>query len=594
MKINDFQNKLAGILKVVTFAIFAFLCIWLVASSQILPSERNSRDYMVQTFDDNWILEQSNGTKTEVEFPGTYAISDGESAVFSKTVPQNTADNTWLCFRTSKQDMYIYVDDSLRGSYSTAETRPFGVSSASTYLFIPLNSSDAEKTISVEVTSDSAYNGVMRSVLYGDKLGIAYKLFKENMFPLISAIILTIIGIASIIIQAVFYLKNKQTSHLAFLGIFSLIMALWLLTQSKIRQFFFENVSLASAFSQFILLLFPIVAALFISYLQSKRYQKFYLAFSIAAFIHFVICAAVIVTGTIDQTETSITLYILFAVLIVLIIVTVCADIKKGLAYDYHVVICGLGAFLFFGIVQILLSFDKETAIRGQLLSTGLILLILSACVQTIIKIVQEQKTLKTIAEHSAARITELSLQSMTALIHALEAKDKYTKGHSARVAEYSKLLAEHLGMTAQEQNDIYFMGLLHDIGKIGIPDFLMTKPEPLTDEDRRTIQQHPVTGYEILKNFNVIKGIEQSARWHHERIDGRGYPDGLHGDNIPFAVKIISVADAYDAMSSQRTYRRPLTREFIISELEAGKGTQFDIVIAEKMLELLEKGIIE
>ena len=152
-----------------------------------------------------------------------------------------------------------------------------------------------------------------------------------------------------------------------------------------------------------------------------------------------------------------------------------------------------------------------------------------------------------------------LSLHVVQTLAAAIDAKDNYTNGHSARVAVYSREIARRAGYSEKGQNDIYMMGLLHDVGKIGVPDAVINKPGKLTDEEFEKIKNHPVMGARILKSIKEMPRLVTGARWHHERYDGRGYPDGLKGTDIPEEARIISVADAYDAMTSYRSYREPM-----------------------------------
>ena len=190
----------------------------------------------------------------------------------------------------------------------------------------------------------------------------------------------------------------------------------------------------------------------------------------------------------------------------------------------------------------------------------------------------------------SNRKITNLSTQTMMALASAIDAKDTYTNGHSLRVATYSRELARRMSKTAQEINDIYYIGLMHDVGKIGVPSALITKPDKLTKEEFAIIRSHPIIGSEILENISEMPDISIGAKWHHERYDGQGYPDGLKGKEIPEIARIITVADAYDAMTSRRSYRDMLPQEKVKSELENGKGTQFDPEIAAHMIEMMDE----
>ena len=199
-----------------------------------------------------------------------------------------------------------------------------------------------------------------------------------------------------------------------------------------------------------------------------------------------------------------------------------------------------------------------------------------------------EKQTWK--AEERRRKVERMSLQIMRTLARTIDAKDKYTNGHSTRVAEYAKEIGRRIGKSDKEQEDIYYMGLLHDIGKIGIPDEIINKTSKLTDEEYEIIKTHPVIGSDILKNISELPNIVVGARWHHERYDGNGYPDKLKGEEIPEVARIIGVADAYDAMTSKRSYRDVLSQEVVRSEIEKGKGSQFDPNFAEIMLTMIDE----
>ena len=181
-----------------------------------------------------------------------------------------------------------------------------------------------------------------------------------------------------------------------------------------------------------------------------------------------------------------------------------------------------------------------------------------------------------------------LSKQMVNALAKTIDAKDKYTNGHSTRVAEYSMLIAKRMGYEGEKLEQLEFSALLHDIGKIGVPREIINKPSRLTDEEYEIIKTHPGTGANILKEVTELPDIIIGVRWHHERYDGKGYPDQLAGTDIPELARIIGVADAYDAMTSKRSYRDVLAQEIVKEEIEKGKGKQFDPQIADVMLLLM------
>ena len=179
--------------------------------------------------------------------------------------------------------------------------------------------------------------------------------------------------------------------------------------------------------------------------------------------------------------------------------------------------------------------------------------------------------------------------QTTEALASAIDAKDKYTHGHSTRVAEYSRKVAEMAGKSEEECNEIYFAALLHDVGKIGIPSSIINKDGKLTQEEFNEIKSHPVIGEQILSRINKSPYLSIGARNHHERYDGKGYPDGLKGEDIPDIARIIAVADAYDAMTSKRSYREPIPQDKVREEFVKGTGTQFDPKYAKLMIHLID-----
>ncbi len=184
----------------------------------------------------------------------------------------------------------------------------------------------------------------------------------------------------------------------------------------------------------------------------------------------------------------------------------------------------------------------------------------------------------------------KLSREVLLAFSKAVDAKDHYTNGHSERVATYAKEISRRMGKTPEEQEEIYQLGLLHDVGKIGIAEDIINKKGKLTDDEFDKIKGHTVIGWDILKTITEIPWLSTGARWHHERVDGKGYPDGLSGDQIPEEARIICLADSYDAMTSKRSYSNPRTQEEVRKEIERCKGTQFDPVIAQYLIDMIDE----
>lgn len=185
----------------------------------------------------------------------------------------------------------------------------------------------------------------------------------------------------------------------------------------------------------------------------------------------------------------------------------------------------------------------------------------------------------------------EIIAQSFKTFAGLIDAKDSYTQGHSLRVADYSVAIARRMKLPERQIEELGYVALMHDCGKIGVPDNILNKPGALTDEERKCINEHTVKGGAILENFSAIKGIRQGALYHHERYDGKGYPEGLKGKDIPLYARIIGVADAFDAMNSNRVYRKSLPQDVILEELKKCSGSQFDPDIAKHLIQMLEEG---
>ena len=185
-------------------------------------------------------------------------------------------------------------------------------------------------------------------------------------------------------------------------------------------------------------------------------------------------------------------------------------------------------------------------------------------------------------------------LRTLESLATALEARDDYTRGHSQRVCDLSVMIGSKLGLTPDALEELRIGTILHDIGKIGVPDAILNKPGRLTDDEFNFMRTHPVIGYDICRPLMLSEGVLMIIRNHHEKLDGSGYPDGLKGGELPVSLRIVCVADAFDAMSSRRPYRGVMDMTHVMSELSKGAGIQFDSVVVESLKELLAAGELD
>ena len=208
------------------------------------------------------------------------------------------------------------------------------------------------------------------------------------------------------------------------------------------------------------------------------------------------------------------------------------------------------------------------------------------------IKSIKQMYEIKRINEELAEsnqKLEQAYLEMIQTLRYTVEAKDPYTRGHSDRVSEFSVLIGEKLGLSEEQIKILRIGGLFHDIGKIGIPDSILLKTDKLSDDEYSEIKNHPSIGAHILGAASIFKDIIPIVKHHHERFDGRGYPLGLQGEEIPFLARIAAVADTFDAMTSKRSYRDALDIQYVKDEIQRCKGTQFDPQIADAFLDILE-----
>lgn len=180
--------------------------------------------------------------------------------------------------------------------------------------------------------------------------------------------------------------------------------------------------------------------------------------------------------------------------------------------------------------------------------------------------------------------------QAVRSILQALDCKDHYTFGHSLRVTHFTLKLGEEMGFDEETLYDLEMSALFHDIGKIAVPDAVLLKPARLDDEEFLQMKQHPSKSAEILEGFEPFEEVAKNAKHHHERYDGRGYPDGLKGTDIPLFSRMILIADTFDAMTSTRPYRKGLPYEVAFAELDEFAGSQFDPDLVEKFIQAMTK----
>ncbi len=234
---------------------------------------------------------------------------------------------------------------------------------------------------------------------------------------------------------------------------------------------------------------------------------------------------------------------------------------------------------------------EKECLVLGaaDFITKPFVPMVMQSRIRRIMELAELQNDLEGRLEEKTKLVEKVSLNAIMVIANTIDAKDAYTSGHSHRVAKCSEAIARELGWCEEDIQNLHSIALLHDIGKIGVPDAILNKPSRLRDEEFEIIKRHPVIGNDILKDIHIIKNVAEGALYHHERYDGKGYPFGISGEDIPFCARIIGIADAYDAMTSNRVYRRGMDMIRVIEEFKKGRGSQFDPELTDLFLGMLE-----
>lgn len=569
---------------------FAILC-WFVIVEVFGTNERDSSERIRDlTYHGTFTWEKSDGSMEQIEIPGTYDVAAGETMVLTTQLPKDY-DASTLTIRSSLQDVGFYVDGELRSEYDTSDTRLAGKNSASRYVFCPTSAKDAGKEVRIELTTHTGkYAGVVNTVFCGEKAEIWEYIFDSYGLETVIAFFLLFAGTVTVIFSIALGVVYHSKFDMEYLGWCIIMAAGWMIGESKLRQLLVPNSSALAALCFIMIMLSPLPIVYYIDSMQNGRHQKLFSWIGYVAAANFVVCCALHLTGVADFIQTMPVAHTILALTLVLVIGTVCYDLYHGYVRKNRYIVIGILVAII-SVVGESASVYFVISISGIFMGIGMIVLLFVNLVRTI-RNVQDMENIRQRQEMKKRRkqMETMSLQLMQTLSTTIEAKDECIRGHSHRVAEYSALIARELGWKQRDISNLRNAAHLHDIGKIGIPDAILSRPTRLTEEEYAVVKEHTVIGAEILKNITLIDQAMEVAKYHHERYDGNGYPEGLKGDEIPLSARIVAVADSYDAMQSRRKYRNSLETEDIYNEIAKNREVQFDPVITDAFLKLLRE----
>ena len=583
-KTNKNISRLFYILMMIIF-------VWFIGIQILGPDEQffdQSGHSIIYNGTFTW--KKSDGTKQNISVPGRYKVPAKQTMIITTTLPDDYNENV-IAIRSSLQDVRFYIDGKLRKEYNAKSLHRFGKNSASRYIFCNTSSADAGKELCLELTTyTSNYSGVVNTIYCGDQMQIWSYIFNHNFSVTVIESFIFFASIVTILFSIALGIVYKTKFNMEYLGWCMLMGSVWMIGESKMRQLLVPNASGLATSCFIMLMLCPLPISLYVNNLQKGKYKKIFQSICFIALLNFIICTILHLTGIADYIETMPAAHAILIITFLAVIITFLIGYWNHRSRSDCLLFLGL-LITMLSVIFEAISVYYKVSVSGVFVGIAILILLFMNVIYTIhiirdiIKHQQQEEL-----DKRKKNIEEMSLQLMQMLSTTIEAKDEYTKGHSHRVAEYSVLIARELGWNEKELSNLKNAAHLHDIGKIAIPDTILNKPSKLSEEEFSIIKEHTIIGANILKNISLIDHVQEIVRNHHERYDGNGYPDGLKGKEIPLHARIVTVADSYDAMSSQRIYRNQLPPEKIIQELENNKGTQFDPEITDIFLKLLRE----
>lgn len=394
------------------FSLFFFISfLFLIVGELVYPRE-NGKDAHVETLATEWVQVKPSGIKVPVDVPGKVKAEEGEIITIETILPEDMPAQTWLCFRSSQQDMWIYVDGELRQEYRTETTRPFGNTSMSAYVFLRTDSGDNGSRLTIELKSESLYTGVLNSVYYGDQFDIWRVYISEYGMGILLAFCLMVMAGLTILFGAIFNHFYHRKMLIGYLGSGIFLAASWLIAESRIRQLFFPNISVIGNMAFFVLMLLPLPFIFYMNGIQKGRYQRLYEILSGVYLLNFVYCVVMQLLGRRNLLDTMTMTNILIVAGMCLLMLLIVWDWWICRHKDYAVVAVGLVGLMIMGLIEIIMVYQNLHSLTGVPLSVGLAFLLLTAAIKTGQDIFQSEKEKQMAITANASKANFLSNMS--------------------------------------------------------------------------------------------------------------------------------------------------------------------------------------
>nr|MBQ8253396.1 response regulator [Lachnospiraceae bacterium] len=445
------QDKLMKTLQCILWSMLVAVVLFLIVGELVMPREDGTGGHEAALFEAEWERVLPDGTFETVTLPGECDAGKGEVVRIETTLPADQKD-IWMCARASMQDMKIYVGDELRKEYTTKDTRPFGINSASAYVFFPVTEEDAGQVLAIETVSESIYSGILNEVYMGDRDNIWGMFLSRYMLVAIVSLFMLILSLITIAYSAVLRRLYKMDMDIAYLGHGLFLASLWLFCNSRIRQFFLPNMSIASAVGFLVVMLLPYPYLVYINLVQKKRYQKFYLAIAFAAILNFTVSVIVQLLNVKDFFDIMLSSHLVIAMVVIVCAVTTILDVLSGAVADYKEVALGFIGLIIAAIWEVLLVYRPTSNYSGLVLCIGLTILLFTAALKTgrDMMMAENEKQMAIVAGESKAKfLANMSHEIRTPINTVIgmnemilrENKDQTVREYAENIHNSSQLL---------------------------------------------------------------------------------------------------------------------------------------------------------
>ncbi len=469
------------------------------------------------SFNDGWEMVTNDGKKVPVTVPGSCGTKSGEVLRIEKKLPADM-EGAWICIRSTQQDIKIAVDNEVIKYYSTKGTRSFGKNSVSVYVFAELTPEDAGKTLSMEIVSNSPYSGYVNNMLIGDREQIWTGLVKKYLPVTILALFMLLLSVMLVFYCVVVRYVYKKNMDIFYLGLALLVASVWIIAESKLRQIFLPNSTIASDVGFFMIMLLPFPFLSYINKIQKSRYEKAYFIVGVCAALNFIISTLLQFADIKDFSETMTVSHIIIIVFIVILFATVILDIRKKLIKEYKEVSLGLAGLMLAGIAEIYQVYDEAAVNNGIALCAGLVFLFFMAVIQTGRDLLQLEKDKQIAVATSESRtmfLANMSHEIRTPINTIVGMNEMILReNHNNDTREYAKNI---------DNASKLLMGLIDDI-----LDFSKL------DAGKLEICENPYNVAAMLKDVFLGASVRMGDKDLDVKIDvDESLPTELNGDEI-------------------------------------------------------------